>query len=220
MAELLQSALLQGIPHGFSTRDGADGVGGSIVRLKQVHSAEVVTVSSGSPWSEANPPQADAMVTDCEGFWLGIVTADCAPVVLADANAGVVGAAHAGWRGAADGVLGNTVGAMEALGARREDIIAVIGPCIAQANYEVDVPFYDRFGPVDEHHFVSGKPDHWQFDLPGFVAARLRQAGIVRIDDLARDTYSEEECFYSYRRATHRGQDTGGRQISLIALGI
>jgi len=220
LAKLLQSDLLPGIPHGFSTRDGIDGVAGPIVRVKQIHSAKVVTVGSQTPWNDVNPPQADAMVTNCTGVWLGIVTADCAPVLLADANAGVVGAAHAGWRGAVDGVLANTIEAMEALGARRERISAAIGPCIAQASYEVDAPFRERFDEAHGHHFEPGKPDHWQFDLPGFVEASLTQAGVTSIDSLARDTYCEEDCFYSYRRATHRGQDTGGRQTSLIGMEI
>jgi len=216
--------LLAGAPHGFSTRDGVrrgtEGAEAPIVRLKQVHSAKVVTVSSALLWPEGSPPEADAMVSDRAGLRLGIVTADCAPVLFADFNAGVVGAAHAGWRGAVDGVLGNTVAAMESLGAQSKNIVAVIGPCIAQENYEVDGPFRERFGDADSRHFAPGQPGHWQFDLPGFVAARLRQVGLAKIHDLARDTYAEESCFYSYRRATHRGEDTGGRQISLIGLEI
>ena len=163
-------------------------------------------------------PDGDALVTDQRGFSLAIVTADCAPVLLVDSHAGVIGAAHAGWRGAVGGVLEETIGAMEALGASRNAIAGAIGPCIAQASYEVDAPFRAHFSEADLRHFSAGDPDHWHFDLPGFVAARLIDAGVTQIDNLGIDTYSDEKRFHSYRRATHRGEASYGRQISLIGL--
>jgi polyphenol oxidase len=219
LARLIEARALADLPHGFSRKEGAAAEdilpGAALVRVRQVHSPDAVTVSGS--WSD-DPPEADALVTDRAGLVLGIVTADCAPVLLADRGAGVIGAAHAGWRGATRGVIANTVAAMAALGARPEKISAVIGPCIAQASYEVDGPFRDRFGPGDAQFFRSGRAGHWQFDLPGYVAARLEQAGVGWIESLNRDTYAEAALFHSYRRATHRKQKTGGRQISLIAL--
>jgi YfiH family protein len=158
------------------------------------------------------------MVTDRPGLLLGVVTADCAPVLLADAEAGVVGAAHAGWRGAHGGVIAATVRAMERLGARAGRIAAAIGPAIGQASYEVDERFRDQFERADDALFVPGKPGHWQFDLEGYVASRLRAAGVGAIEPLALDTYPDEARFFSYRRATHRGEPTYGRQFSLIGL--
>lgn len=219
MARLLGAKALAGVPHGFSTSTGAAAAdilsGAALVRVTQVHSRDVVTVTG--EWS-GEPPQADAMVTACAGLALAIVTADCAPVLLADREAAVVGAAHAGWRGAHAGVIANTVAAMEALGARPERIVAAIGPCIAQESYEVDAPFREHFRPEDAPFFRAGRADHWQFDLPGYVAARLEQAEVGAIESLNRDTYAEETLFHSYRRASHRSEPTGGRQISLIAL--
>lgn len=216
---MLRAGVLADVPHGFSTREapvpGDVLPGAPLVMAKQVHSAKVVTVTA--PWTGA-APEADALVTDRPGLLLGIVTADCAPVLLADTAAGVVGAAHAGWRGAVGGVLEKTLAAMEALGARRERIAAAIGPAIAQASYEVDAVLRDRFGPEAECWFVPGAPGRWQFDLPGFVAARLRKAGVGAIEDLAEDTYSQAGRFFSFRRATHLGEATGGRQCSLIGL--
>lgn len=218
MARLLRAQALEGLPHGFSKREGAaaqdilaDGV---LVRVKQVHSPDVATVTG--VWND--PPEADAMVTDRAGLVLGIVTADCAPVLFADRDARVVGAAHAGWRGANQGVIANTVAAMAALGARPEKIVAVIGPCIAQESYEVDAPFRDQFAQGDAPFFRAGRAGHWQFDLPAYVAARLEAAGVGWIESLNRDTYAEQGVFHSYRRASHLGETTGGRQISLIAL--
>lgn len=219
MARLLRAHALEGVPHGFSTRAGAaaqdilaDGV---LVTVRQVHSPDVATVGTG--WS-GEPPEADAMVTDRAGQVLGIVTADCAPVLFADRDAGVVGAAHAGWRGANQGVIANTVAAMAALGARPEKIVAVIGPCIAQESYEVDAPFRAHFDQQDGQFFRAGRSGHWQFDLPGYVAARLEAAGVGWIESLNRDTYAEQGLFHSYRRASHRNDTTGGRQISLVGL--
>lgn len=216
---MLKAARLAGLPHGFSTREepALETVlpGAPLILAKQIHSAHVQTVTA--PWDGA-PPEADALVTDRRGLLIGIVTADCAPVLLADRASPVVGAAHAGWRGAVGGVLENTLAAMEALGARRDRIVAAIGPTIAAASYEVDAALRDRFEPVAHRFFSPGAPERWQFDLPGFVAERLREAGVAAVETLAEDTYSQPERFFSFRRATHRGEPTGGRQISVIGL--
>ncbi len=209
-------------PHAFLTRDARPKnpalIEAKWVRLRQIHSARVVMVAEQWPWGAADPPKADALVTQRTDLALAIVTADCAPVLLADVRAGVVGAAHAGWRGAQGGVLENTLAAMEALGARRERIAAAIGPTIAQPSYEVDAGFRTHFNAADERFFVPNRPGHWQFDLPGYVAARLEQAGISQIDDLALDTFGDCARFYSYRRATQLGEPDDGRQISVIAV--
>jgi YfiH family protein len=152
---------------------------------------------------------------------LGILTADCVPVLLADAQAGVVGAAHAGWKGALGGVTDATIAAMEELGARRDRIAAAIGPCIARASYEVDDAFAARFeqaDPTNERFFAAGRAGHQQFDIEAYVLARLAAAGVVRIEALGRDTYANPQSFFSYRRATHRGEPDYGREISLIGL--
>jgi hypothetical protein len=187
--------------------------------LYQVHSAEVVTLAG--PLDDRARPHADAMVTDRPGLLLGILTADCAPVLLADRRAGVVGAAHAGWKGALAGVVDCTVDAMEALGADRSRIAAAIGPCIAQASYEVDAAFRDRFAAADPDNarfFALARAGHHHFDLEGYVAHRLAQAGVARIEPLGLDTYADETRFYSYRRATHRAEPDYGRQIAVIGL--
>ena len=161
------------------------------------------------------------MVTDRPGLLLGIVTADCAPVLLADQEAGIVGAAHAGWRGAFGGVLEATLEAMEALGAERGRIAAAIGPTIAQASYEVDEGFRERLvadDPANADLFEPGVPGHFQFDLPAYAARRLALAGVLTIDDLALDTYPDAARFFSYRRSTHQGEPDYGRQLSLIGL--
>lgn len=193
--------------------------GGQLVTLYQVHSADAVSVIE--PWDEALRPKADALVTKRPGLVLGILTADCAPVLLADHEAGVVAAAHAGWKGAIGGVTTQTILAMEALGARRERIAAAIGPCIARASYEVDDGFRARFLEQDsgnDRFFADGRPGHAQFDLEAYVAHRLAAEGISRVECLGLDTYADEQRFYSFRRATHRGEPDYGRQISLIAL--
>ncbi len=193
--------------------------GAELVTVHQVHSPDVVTVTGPIPL-DARPP-ADAMVTDRPGLLLGILTADCAPVLLADADAGIVGAAHAGWKGAIGGVTDKTIDAMVALGADRSRIHAAIGPCIARASYEVDAGFARRFqeqDPENERFFAAGRPDHFQFDLEGYVASRLAAAGIGRVEMLGLDTYPDATRFYSFRRATHRGEPGYGRQISLIGL--
>jgi YfiH family protein len=160
------------------------------------------------------------MVTDRPGLLLGILTADCAPVLLADADAGVIGAAHAGWRGAIDGVTDATIALMEERGATRERIRAAVGPCIAQPSYEVDEAFRARFLEQDQANarfFTKGTAGKPHFDLPGYVAQRLTAAG-VRAEVLGLDTYAEPDRFFSYRRATHRGEADYGRQIGLIGL--
>lgn len=214
---MLRATILGDLPHGFSTREepALETVlpGAPLVLAKQIHSAEVVTVTG--PWAAA-PPEADALVTDRPGLLIGVVTADCAPVLLADRGAGVVAAAHAGWRGAVAGVLENTLAAMEALGAKRTRIVAAIGPTIAQASYEVDAALRDRFPTTAHRFFHPGRPERWQFDLPGFVADRLSAVGVVAVETLAEDTYAQPGRFFSFRRASHRGEPTGGRQISVI----
>ncbi|WP_298470436.1 peptidoglycan editing factor PgeF [uncultured Erythrobacter sp.] len=197
--------------------------GAPIVTPHQVHSPDVVTVTD--EWDDApeGRPVADAVVTARRGIVLGIVTADCGPVLFADRQAGVVAAAHAGWRGAHGGVLENTIAAMEALGASRATIAAAIGPTIAQASYEVDAPFRENFGEQDGKHFAAA-PDRagsprWQFDLPSYITEKLAFCGIDKISDCAWDTFSHPERYYSYRRAVSSGEPNYGRQISLIALG-
>lgn len=195
--------------------------GARLVTVFQVHSADAVTVIE--PYAEAQRPRADALVTDRPGLLLGILTADCAPVLFADREAGVIGAAHAGWKGAIGGVTDSTIAAMEALGARRERIAAAIGPCIARASYEVDAGFFQRFAehdPENERFFAEGvRPAHFQFDLEAYVAHRLAAAGLRTVEMLGLDTYADAERFYSFRRATHRGEPDYGRQIALIGLG-
>ncbi|WP_133366043.1 peptidoglycan editing factor PgeF [Qipengyuania sediminis] len=216
----LRARNLAGLPHAFSTREPLEPAeilpGAQLVLARQIHSPVTVTVSGSWPGA---PPAADALVTATPGLLIGIVTADCAPVLLADHAAGVVGAAHAGWRGAAGGVIANTVAAMEALGARRSRIAAAIGPAIAQESYEVDAAMRDHFAPEADRFFASGTSGRWQFDLPGFVAAALATEGVDTIADLAEDTYAQPERFFSYRRASHRREPTGGRQTSVIGCG-
>lgn len=210
------------MPHGFSTRAGADAddilPGARLVRLDQVHSPDAIVVSG--LWDDAARPKADAIVTDREGLALAIVTADCAPVLLVDRDAGIIAAAHAGWRGARAGVIENTVAAMEGLGGRADRIQAAIGPCVAQASYEVDAAMRNEFESQEMRFFEPAREGHWHFNLPGYVAFRLARSGVEKVDDLARDTYEEESVFHSFRRATHRGEATEGRQVSLIGLRI
>ncbi|MEN2786843.1 peptidoglycan editing factor PgeF [Sphingomonas qilianensis] len=194
--------------------------GARLLTVYQVHSANVATVTEA--YDEDARPHADALVTDRPGLALGILTADCAPVLFADAAAGVIGAAHAGWKGALGGVTDATIAAMEQLGARRERIAAAIGPCIARASYEVDDGFARAFGthdPANERFFAPGKPGHHQFDLEAYVVHRLAAAGLTRIEALGLDTYADADRFFSFRRATHSGEPDYGRQISIIGLG-
>ncbi|MFM9976815.1 MAG: peptidoglycan editing factor PgeF [Sphingomonadaceae bacterium] len=194
--------------------------GAALVTAYQIHSAEAV-IATG-PWSDTARPKADAIVTDRPGLALGILTADCAPVLLADRQAGVIGAAHAGWKGALAGITDATIAAMETLGADRARIAAAIGPCIARASYEVDDAFQARFAaddPANERFFADGaRPGHAQFDLEAYVAHRLATGGVGRIEMLGADTYAQPTRYFSFRRATHGGEPDYGRQISLIAL--
>jgi polyphenol oxidase len=191
-----------------------------LVTPYQVHGAEAFTVMT--PPADRPRPEADALVTALPGVALGILTADCAPVLLADAQAGVVGAAHAGWKGALGGVTDAAILAMEAQGADRDRIVAAIGPCIARASYEVDDAFFRRFvidDPANERFFADGRAGHHQFDLEAYVAHRLAAAGIRTVEALGEDTYAQPDRFFSFRRATHRGEPDYGRQIALIGLG-
>ncbi len=193
--------------------------GAALVTLHQVHSNTVIAVTASFPDTER--PHADAMVTATPGLALGILTADCAPILLADAAAGVIGAAHSGWKGAYHDIAGATVAAMVALGARRDAIVAAIGPTIARASYEVDGAYRQRFidqDPAHERFFTPGKIDRFQFDLEGLVALRLAMAGGRSVIATGIDTYSDSDRWFSYRRTTHRGEPDYGRQLSLIAL--
>jgi polyphenol oxidase len=249
--EVIESPLLAGVRHGFLGRRGgvstglvaglnvglgsaddpaaiaenrhraveAVAPGAKLATVFQIHSSDVAVVSHAV--SDSARARADALVTDTPGIALGILTADCAPVLLADREAGVVAAAHAGWKGALGGVTDATIAAMETLGARRARIVAAVGPCIAQASYEVDTAFRERFLADDVENFAffgAGRPGRAHFDLEGYVARRLRCAGILHIDPLGLDTLSQPERFYSYRRSTLSGEADYGRQLSLIAL--
>lgn len=249
--EVIRAGALMGVTHGFlgrrggvstgvhaglnvgkGSKDDAEAVernrriatdavlpGATLITAYQIHSADAVTLRGDA--DPAFRPEADALVTDRPGLALGILTADCAPVLLADRKAGVVAAAHAGWKGALAGITDSTLFAMEALGARREHIHAAIGPCIARASYEVDEAFVSRFtddDPENERFFSAGKPGHAQFDLEGYVAARLAAAGVGRVDALGLDTYADPDRFFSYRRATHQREPDYGRQIAIIGL--
>jgi YfiH family protein len=189
----------------------------ALAGVHQIHSADVVQVTA-----PLDPrPTADARVTASPGIALTILTADCQPVLFADAQAGVIGAAHAGWRGALAGVLENTVAAMVALGARLERITAVIGPTISQRAYEVGAEFMDAFVAEDrswDRFFSGGKGDRMQFDLPGFGLHMLRQAGVGQACWTGHCTYSDEDRFFSYRRSTHRHEADYGRLLSAIRI--
>lgn len=191
-----------------------------LATLYQIHSAKAVSVSE--PWEIGSSPQADAVVTNVPGTAVGVLTADCAPVLLADSEARVVGAAHAGWKGALDGVTDAAIAAMEKLGARRQRIAAAIGPCIAQASYEVDAEFRKRFLQADAGNArffaPNNRPEFFRFDLEGYVAMRLEGAGLTSIARLSADTYVRDSDFYSYRRATHRREQDYGRELSAIVL--
>ncbi|MEY3533893.1 MAG: hypothetical protein RI979_1917 [Pseudomonadota bacterium] len=189
----------------------------SLVSVHQVHSPDVVTVTAPL----ADRPRADAMVTATPGLALAVLTADCQPVLFADAKAGVIGAAHAGWKGARDGVMEATLDAMEALGARRGQITAVIGPCISQTAYEVGQEFFESLtdeAPDARRFFVNGNGDRYLFDLPSYGLWRLREAGVGHADWTRHCTYRDPARFYSYRRTTHAGEADYGRQISVIRL--
>jgi purine-nucleoside/S-methyl-5'-thioadenosine phosphorylase / adenosine deaminase len=191
-----------------------------LVTLYQVHSAEALTVMEA--WDIPRNPKADAMVTDRAGIALGILTADCAPILLCDAEAHVIGAAHAGWNGALAGITDSVVAAMAGLGAKPDRIRAAIGPCIGQAAYEVGPEFEARFrrsDPGNSRFFIrSPKIDRWHFDLAAYVVHRLNRIGIAAVESLNLCTYERESEFFSYRRATHRKESDYGRELSAITL--
>jgi polyphenol oxidase len=192
----------------------------ALVTLYQIHSPTVVTVEA--PWRAGESPKADGAVTNRRGIALGILTADCAPVLFADPDAGVIGAAHAGWRGAFTGVLEETVGAMTRLGAQRSRIRAAIGPCIAQPSYEVGPEFHARFVEAETGNArffrASARAGHHLFDLSGYVRARLERLGLAAIGAAGADTAADPERWFSYRRATLAGEKDYGRLLSAIAL--
>lgn len=249
--EIITSDALARVRHGFFTRCGGAssgifeglncGVGSSdqaemisinrarvaaamqvepaeLASVQQVHSADVATY----PFPNAgDPPHADALVTSSPGVALTILTADCQPVLFADHTAGVIGAAHAGWKGALNGVLEATLDAMEVLGAQRNQIDAVIGPTISQASYEVGQEFLETFlddDPTSAAFFANGQNGRYQFDLPGYGLNRLRSAGVGRAEWTRHCTYADPGRFYSYRRSTHQKQADYGRLISAICL--
>ncbi len=191
-----------------------------LATVHQVHSAEAVNAVAAWPIDER--PKADGLVTTQRGLALGVLTADCGPVLFADQRAGVIGACHAGWKGALNGIAEATVTEMERQGATRANIVAVLGPMISQTAYEVGPefpkPFLDQGGDNAKFFVPSTKQGHFMFDLPGCLVARLKAFGVGTAHDLALCTYSDEARFYSYRRATHRGEQHYGRLISAIAL--
>jgi YfiH family protein len=244
---------LDGITHGFFTRQGGHSTGlfaslncgmgsgddkDSVLRNRatvaeklgvapdrllsawQVHSPDAAVVSG--PWQGEDRPRVDALVTRTPGVGLGVLTADCGPVLFADPQAKVIGAAHAGWKGALTGVTAKTLAAMEEQGADRANVIAVIGPMISKAAYEVGPEFPGRFteaDPANQRYFTpSTRAGHFMFDLPAYLADRLRAEGVGTVVNLSLCTFSDEDRFFSYRRATHRNEKDYGRLISAIAL--
>lgn len=244
-------AKLPGIRHAFFTREGGvsegiyaslnGGIGSNddfarvsenrrrmtealgaahLITCYQIHSADVVV--AGKAWSREDAARADGIVTRTAGLAVGASAADCGPLLFADAEAGIVAAAHAGWKGALGGIAEATVAKMAELGAKRENIVAAIGPLIRQRSYEVGPEFVARFKDADPGYArffaPSAKPDHAMFDLAGLIRLRLENARVGHIDDLGLDTYADERRFFSYRRTTHRGEPDYGRQIAAIAL--
>jgi hypothetical protein len=191
-----------------------------LVTVRQAHTADVVVVERA--FSHADAPTADAMVTDRPGLVLGILTADCAPVLLADKKGKVVAAAHAGWKGALGGVLDNTLKAMIGMGAKQGSILAVVGPCISQRSYEVGpdfpAPFLAQDASTESYFVKASKPGHFMFDLKGYVLHRLRLVGVTEAFALPADTCNEEQRFFSYRRTTLRKESDYGRQLSAIVI--
>lgn len=248
--DVITNPLLTGTTHGFFTRKGGAssgvfaglncGYGSSdqhdivtinrervarfldvapdhLVGVHQVHSADAVTVSG----PQAQIPKADGLVTATKGIALGILTADCQPVLFADQTAGVIGAAHAGWKGALDGILEATIAQMEQLGAKRASISAVIGPSISQRNYEVGPEFYQSFVDADPRYarfFFQGQTDRYHFDLPGFGLHKLAQSGVRQAAWTRHCTYADPDRFFSYRRSVHQKQADYGRLIAAIRL--
>lgn len=197
-----------------------DVIPGNLLTCYQVHSPDVVTVTQ--TWEHDQRPRADAMVTNQPGLALGILTADCVPLLLADPVAHVIGAAHAGWRGALSGVVGNTITAMQALGAAPQRIIAAIGPCIWQDSYEVGpdfpVPFTAQDKNYDQFFKPAARAQHHLFDLPGFVTVQLQLAGVRQITPSLADTYADAENYFSFRRNTHEGVTQLGSLLAAIVL--
>ncbi|WP_315768467.1 MULTISPECIES: peptidoglycan editing factor PgeF [unclassified Bradyrhizobium] len=191
----------------------------NFLSVHQIHSPDVV-VATG-PWDGPARPKADAIVTQIEKLAIGVTTADCGPVLFVDPHKRVIGAAHAGWKGALTGVLEATIGAMEMLGAERGQIIAAIGPMIRQPSYEVGAEFVERFLDADAEHAMfflpSTREGHAMFDLAGFIRTRLEKAGVLMIDDLGHDTYADDR-FFSYRRSVHRKEPDYGRHVHAIML--
>ena len=192
----------------------------ALVTAYQIHSATAIVAAE--PWTREHAPRADAIVTNTPKLAIGVTVADCGPVLFADEKAGVIGAAHAGWRGAFDGIIESTVAKMEELGAHRGNIAAAIGPLIRQASYEVGPEFVSRFREDDaklERFFApAARAGHAMFDLPGFIAFRLERVGVGAVHDLGLDTYADEARFFSYRRSTHRNEPDYGRLVAAIAL--
>jgi len=193
---------------------------GRLLTAYQIHSPDVVIVDR--PWATRERPRADALVTKCHGLAIAVTTADCGPVLLADGVARVIAVAHAGWRGAAGGVIEATISAMERCGANRKHIVAALGPMIRQENYEVGPEFIAALQVQSSANACFFAPatraGHALFDLPGYIRARLAAAGLEQIEDLACCTYSDATRFFSYRRATHRGESDYGRHVNAIAL--
>ena len=249
--DVIRSELLARMPHGFLGRRGGasegemwglnvgygsgddpdliaenrkraiDAVlpGASLATVHQIHSPTVIPVEQA--WAQDERPKADAMVTDRPEILLGVLTADCTPVLFADEEAGVIGAAHSGWRGAFGGINEATIDTMEKLGARRGRIVAAVGPCVLQQSYEVDEAFRANFRKQDsgnDRFFVTGPVGKPHFDLSGYILHRLNATGIGKAEALAFDTYSNPDRFYSYRRSTHLNEPSYGRQISMIGL--
>ena len=242
---------LPGIRHAFFTREGgvSDGIYASLnggigsqddfahvaenrrrmaealdaehlLTCYQIHSADVVV--AGKAWSREDAARADGIVTRTKGLAVGASSADCGPLLYADAQARIVAAAHAGWKGALGGIAEATIAKMEELGASRKNMVAAIGPLIRQQSYEVGPEFVARFTDTDPAYAgffaPSARPDHAMFDLAGLIRLRLERCGIAQVEDLGLDTYSDEKRFFSYRRTTHRGEPDYGRQIAAIAL--
>ncbi|MGB9365025.1 MAG: peptidoglycan editing factor PgeF [Xanthobacteraceae bacterium] len=230
----VSSGIYQSLNGGIGSKDAPENVKANRARMAtalgvapthlvscyQIHSPDVIVATE--PWTRENSPRADAIVTRVAGLAVGVGTADCGPVLFADAEAGVVGAAHAGWKGALTGVLEATVTAMEKLGGTRARIRAAIGPLIRQPNYEVGAEFVERFKGADmanEKFFVpSSKPGYAMFDLPGYIRSRLERTEIASIEDLGLCTYADPVRFFSYRRTTHRGEPDYGRHVNAITL--
>lgn len=191
-----------------------------LLTLYQVHSPDVVVATE--PWQASTRPRGDAMVTKTPGIALGVTAADCGPVLMVDPKARVIGAAHAGWKGALGGVLEATVDAMEGQGASRGDIVVGLGPMLRQRNYEVGMEFVARFeeADADNARFFSSasRNGHAMFDLPGYIHARLAAAGVLLVDDIDLCTYADEDSFFSYRRSTHRKEGDYGRHVHAIVL--